>query len=165
MAIPLRYNLRSIGVRRTGTLMAVLSPGPEYATANANADAMLAWHYGGRSWDRPTCSTYGPNVEKADAILRTGDLSILSGPKVTAYFRNIMGEWQHVTLDRHAVRPISKLGKDTPTGKVERARMEAAYREAEARGEGAATLDGAMIDVVVLRMVKTTLDKAALIGM
>jgi citrate lyase subunit beta/citryl-CoA lyase len=49
---------------------------------------------------------------------------------------------------------------------VERARkLEAAYREAEAQGFGAAQMDGVMIDVAVLRMVRNTLAKADLIGM
>lgn len=44
-------------------------------------------------------------------------------------------------------------------------RMEAAYREAEARGLGAVQVDGVMIDVAVLRLVRNTLAKAELIGM
>ena len=49
---------------------------------------------------------------------------------------------------------------------VARARkMEAAYREAEAQGLGAVQVDGVMIDVAVLRLVRNTLDKADLIGM
>jgi hypothetical protein len=44
-----------------------------------------------------------------------------------------MGDWSHVTLDRHAVRPISKAGKDAPTSKVERQRMERAYRKSAAK--------------------------------
>jgi citrate lyase subunit beta/citryl-CoA lyase len=49
---------------------------------------------------------------------------------------------------------------------VTRARkMEAAYREAESRGLGAVQVDGVMIDVAVLRLVRNTLAKADLIGM
>ncbi|WP_420145536.1 HpcH/HpaI aldolase/citrate lyase family protein [Sphingobium sp.] len=44
-------------------------------------------------------------------------------------------------------------------------RMEAAYREAEAKGLGAVQVDGAMIDVAVLRFVRNTLDLADLYGM
>lgn len=53
-----------------------------------------------------------------------------------------------------------------PKEEVERARrMEAAYREAEANGLGAVQVDGVMIDVAVLRLVRNTLRKADLIGM
>ncbi len=49
---------------------------------------------------------------------------------------------------------------------VDRARkMEAAYREAEARGLGAVQVDGVMVDVAVLRLVRNTLDKAELYGL
>jgi citrate lyase subunit beta / citryl-CoA lyase len=49
---------------------------------------------------------------------------------------------------------------------VARARkMEAAYRDAEAKGLGAVQVDGVMIDVAVLRLVRNTLSKADLIGM
>lgn len=44
-------------------------------------------------------------------------------------------------------------------------RMAAAYREAEAKGLGAAQVDGVMIDVAVLRLVQNTLDKANLYGL
>ena len=49
---------------------------------------------------------------------------------------------------------------------IARARkMAAAYREAEAKGLGAAQVDGVMIDVAVLRLVQNTLDKAELYGL
>lgn len=49
---------------------------------------------------------------------------------------------------------------------VARARkMEAAYREAEAKGLGAVQVDGVMIDVAVLRLVRNTLAKADLYGL
>lgn len=49
---------------------------------------------------------------------------------------------------------------------VARARkMRSAYYEAEARGLGAVQVDGVMVDVAVLRLVKNTLDRADLYGM
>jgi citrate lyase subunit beta/citryl-CoA lyase len=49
---------------------------------------------------------------------------------------------------------------------IARARkLEAAYRDGEAKGLGAVQVDGVMIDVVVLRMVKNTLEKAELYGL
>jgi len=44
-------------------------------------------------------------------------------------------------------------------------KLEAAYREAETRGLGAVQVDGVMVDVAVLRLVRNTLAKADLIGM
>ena len=49
---------------------------------------------------------------------------------------------------------------------IARARhMEAAYRAAEAQGLGAVQVDGVMVDVVILRLVRNTLEKAALYGL
>ncbi len=49
---------------------------------------------------------------------------------------------------------------------VERARkLNAAYQEAQARGVGAVAVDGKMIDVAIIRSIKTTLQKADLLGM
>jgi hypothetical protein len=123
--------------------MAVLSPGPKYAQNMADTVAMCSWAsmgaFGERNNPLPVVTTYGANRDKAAAMLdyyvMTGDVDTdhVSGPKVTAFLRNIMGAWGEVTLDRHAVRPISKSGKDMPTGKAERARMESAYRKAAAK--------------------------------
>lgn len=120
-------------------VMAVTSPGPKYAQNVKGTRALCEWAIAGFASSRPMCSTYGANVEKASAMLDRAlcgddDVSdLVTGPKVSAFFRNIMGDWGYVTLDRHAVRPISKSGKDVPTGKVERARMDAAYRAAAAK--------------------------------
>jgi citrate lyase subunit beta/citryl-CoA lyase len=49
---------------------------------------------------------------------------------------------------------------------VEHARkLDAAYREAQARGVGAVAVDGKMIDVAIIRSIRTTLQKADLLGM
>lgn len=45
---------------------------------------------------------YGANVRKAYFILKTGDISILSGPKVERFRNNLMGNVTNVTIDRHA---------------------------------------------------------------
>jgi citrate lyase subunit beta/citryl-CoA lyase len=53
-----------------------------------------------------------------------------------------------------------------PPEEVARARkLEAAYREGEARGLGAVQVDGVMVDVAVLRLVRNTLAKAELMGL
>ena len=74
----------------------------------------------------------------------------------------MIGKW---AIHPNQIAPALEIFSPTPAEVTRARRLEAAYREAEARGEGAAQLDGAMIDVVVLRMVKATLDKAALMGL
>ena len=46
---------------------------------------------------------YGANKDKAGRIL-AGDMSALSGVKVTAFYRNICGNHDEATVDRHALR-------------------------------------------------------------
>lgn len=124
--------------RTVAATMAILSPGPQYAVNVADTRRMCAWAATGFVGDVPTVSTYGANRAKAAAMLggtaHGGDPAMyVTGPKVSAFFRNICGDLEHVTLDRHAVRPISQAGKDTPVNKTERASMEDAYRRAAAK--------------------------------
>jgi citrate lyase subunit beta/citryl-CoA lyase len=44
-------------------------------------------------------------------------------------------------------------------------RIEAAYREAQAKGLGSLQVDGVMVDLAVYRLVQNTLERASLIGM
>jgi citrate lyase subunit beta/citryl-CoA lyase len=74
----------------------------------------------------------------------------------------MVGKWAiHPNQIAPAIEVFSPDAKE-----VDRARkMEAAYREAEAQGLGAAQMNGVMIDVAVLRLVRNTLDKADLYGL
>jgi citrate lyase subunit beta/citryl-CoA lyase len=74
----------------------------------------------------------------------------------------MVGKWAiHPSQIAPALEIFSPSQKD-----VERARkMEAAYRAAEAQGLGAVQVDGVMVDVAVLRLVRNTLDKADLYGL
>lgn len=78
-------------------VVAALSPLNKWETNLANAKSML-------ESDEPetvVVSTTNGNRDKAAAIIRTEDTSILSGVKVTAFFTNIMGG-DVVTVDFHA---------------------------------------------------------------
>ena len=60
-------------------------------------------------------STYGLNKTKAIHMLETGDLTVLKGRKVTAFYNNILDPecHDHVTIDRHAIRACyGKSGLD-----------------------------------------------------
>jgi citrate lyase subunit beta/citryl-CoA lyase len=74
----------------------------------------------------------------------------------------MVGKWAiHPTQIAPALEIFSPLREE-----VTRARkIEAAYREAEAQGVGAVQVEGAMVDVAVLRFVRNVLDKAELYGL
>jgi hypothetical protein len=84
---------------------------------------------------------------KAAAILLNDDWAALSGPKVTVFAANILGDYSEVTVDRHALRVC--LGRHTDDNETSgwvrpgkrRAMLEAAYHEAaRITREDAATL-------------------------
>ena len=74
----------------------------------------------------------------------------------------MVGKWAiHPSQIAPALEVFSPSQKE-----VDRARaMETAYREAEAQGLGAVQVNGVMVDVAVLRLVRNTLDKADLYGL
>lgn len=80
---------------------------------------------------------------------------------VKARSLGMVGKWAI-----HPAQIDPAIGVFTPPPEVvARARkIEAAYREAEAQGLGAAQVDGAMIDVASLRLVRNVLAKADLAG-
>jgi hypothetical protein len=67
----------------------------------------------------------GANVRKAYRILE-GDIHAVKGPKVIAFFLNIIGDENHVTVDIWATR--AAVGRSIP-GK-DRALIAEAYRRA-----------------------------------
>jgi citrate lyase subunit beta/citryl-CoA lyase len=74
----------------------------------------------------------------------------------------MVGKW---AIHPSQIAPALEMFSPTPDEIARARKMEAAYREGEARGLGAVQVDGVMIDVVVLRMVRNTLEKAALYGL
>jgi citrate lyase subunit beta/citryl-CoA lyase len=74
----------------------------------------------------------------------------------------MVGKW---AIHPSQIAPALEVFSPSPR-EVERARaMETAYRDAEARGLGAVQVNGVMVDVAVLRLVRNTLDKAELYGL
>jgi citrate lyase subunit beta/citryl-CoA lyase len=96
------------------------------------------------------------------SIPRLKDEAAYRTEAIRARSLGMVGKWAI-----HPAQIAWALGVFTPpTAEVARARkLEAAYRAAEAQGLGAAQVDGVMIDVATVRLVRNTLMKADLIGM
>lgn len=78
---------------------------------------------------------FAAHLERAIACLQGDDpLGVLGGPKVTAFYRAIMGDASAVTIDRWAILAATgkPAGKSTPTAKGYRD-LQAEYAEAAAR--------------------------------
>ncbi len=86
-------------------VIAGLSPRCVWEGNLLNAEKMLKAHIGHRRLDSFTVTTYGTNKRKAWAILRTGDVELLSGLKVKSFYDNILHPEtsKGVTIDGHAV--------------------------------------------------------------
>jgi citrate lyase subunit beta / citryl-CoA lyase len=74
----------------------------------------------------------------------------------------MVGKW---AIHPAQIAPALDIFSPTPDAVDKARKMAAAYREAEAKGLGAVQIDGVMIDVAVLRLVKNTLDQADLYGL
>jgi hypothetical protein len=73
------------------------------------------------------------NLAKAEAILN-GDLTVMQGKKVTAFYLNILGDTERVTIDRWSIRVAlddPKLNGDAivPSGKAAYNALADAYHE------------------------------------
>ena len=89
-------------------VIAVLSPGITWDQNKTAARNLVEHHAAGR---RTKVGLYPQNSEKAYDILTTNTPNV-TGPKVSAFFANILGDTEQVTIDRHAYRIA--MGKDLP---------------------------------------------------
>ena len=74
----------------------------------------------------------------------------------------MVGKW---AIHPSQIAPALEVFSPSAAEVARSRRMRDAYFEAEARGLGAVQVDGVMVDVAVLRLVKNTLDKADLYGL
>ncbi len=74
----------------------------------------------------------------------------------------MVGKW---AIHPSQIAPALEVFSPSEAEVIRARRMRDAYYEAEGRGLGAVQVDGVMVDVAVLRLVRNTLDKAELYGM
>jgi citrate lyase subunit beta/citryl-CoA lyase len=74
----------------------------------------------------------------------------------------MVGKW---AIHPAQIAPALDVFSPKPADVAHARKLEKAYRDAEAQGLGAVQVDGVMVDVAVLRLVRNTLSKADLIGM
>jgi citrate lyase subunit beta/citryl-CoA lyase len=74
----------------------------------------------------------------------------------------MVGKW---AIHPAQIAPALETFSPTPDAVANARRIDTAYREAAARGLGAVEIDGVMMDVAVLRLVRNVLDQADLYGL
>src|SRR3982751_6848796 len=111
-------------------VIAALSPRCQWASNVRGAARMVNAFDAGL--DQPVVAGTRANRDKAWRILTSGDdpLSILGGPKVRAFYRNIAGDTDAVTVDVWAARAAE--GRDNPSAPTGKRydRLADAYRRA-----------------------------------
>ena len=103
-------------------VIAALSPNNKWERNCIDAEAMIkTWHIQGDYNSVKVC-TFGKNKQKAIEILSLESVdteaiaSILSGQKVVAFYRSIMGDKNAVCVDGHAYAIF--IGERIPTTKT-----------------------------------------------
>lgn len=74
----------------------------------------------------------------------------------------MVGKW---AIHPAQIQPALEVFSPAPEAVAQARKMEAAYQQALEQGLGAVQVDGIMVDVAVLRLVRNTLSKADMIGM
>ena len=89
-------------VEIVASVVAALSPMNRWGQNMTDARNLIAAWATGAGLDDVSVCTFNGNKRKAWAILNEQDPGLLSGIKVTAFAQNLMGNWNDVTIDRHA---------------------------------------------------------------
>jgi len=93
-----------VSYRCAAGIIAALSPRQRWHTNKADAQAVLRAASSG-SRIKPKVSAYGANLNKAWRIAKgEAPSEVLGGPKVNAFYRNICGDYNGVTVDVWAAR-------------------------------------------------------------
>jgi hypothetical protein len=97
-------NLYGVSYRCAAGVIAVLSPRQKWPQNKLDAASILRAATSGSSV-KPKVSAYGANRDKAWRIAKgEAPSTVLGGPKVNAFYRNICGDYNGVTVDVWAAR-------------------------------------------------------------
>ncbi len=122
-------------------VIAATSPRVKWDQNLRDAEVVLSWcedDRDGRAPDfhtlRAHCSSFTANLLKAAECAFVDDpLTVLNGPKQRAFYRNIIGDADGVTVDVWATRAATRGTLDHPRTRAEYALIERAYQRAAAK--------------------------------
>lgn len=138
-------------VEQAAGVLAALSPRVRWRENLSDAGVVLSWCEDARDGFtdgeipanslRGDCSAFTANILTATACAYVADpLTVLRGPKQRAFYCNIVGDDQCVTVDVWATRAATRGKLDAPRGLGEYRVIERAYQNA-ARYVGVAPLE------------------------
>lgn len=97
-------NETGLTIEQCAAVLAVTSPGVSWGIQHSYTLGFINGVLDGKAPRKVKGPFYGANKEKAARIILDEDFSALHGPKVEAFYRNIMGNHSLATVDRHALR-------------------------------------------------------------
>ena len=125
----------SLPTELVAAVAAALSPNNKWPVNQSDTVRLIDGYKRGQDLDLIKVSTYGPNKDKAIAILNTGETHFLSGPKVVPFSQNLNGDFEVVTVDTWCLRHAFLLPFNAPVtrytkyiGEVQQAMTIAAFR-------------------------------------
>lgn len=127
-------------IEQVAAIVAVLSPRNSWKTNIRDARLLIMAALEGT--DYPTnIVALNANRAKAIRILSGEDpFTVVKGPKVTAFWRNLFRDPYHVTVDVWILRAFGITDREAPTARQYRALSKAITRAAELRGETPSTM-------------------------
>ena len=134
------------------------SQGIDYATNDYPGDM---YHY---ARFRIAMAARSAGIDAVDGPY-LGGLTDVEGYKIEALKAKSLGMVGKWAIHPAQIAPALEVFSPKPEDVARARKWQAAYEEAEAKGLGAAQVDGVMIDVAVLRIVRNTLDAAELYGL
>lgn len=153
-------------------VIAALSPRVGWRQNLADAETVLSWAEDARDGLpcadyvalASACQAFRANVVKACEVVALDDpLGALNGPKQRAFYRNIMGDADGVTVDVWATRAATRGALNGPRSAREYAAIERAYQRA-ARAVGVAPRDFQAAVWIALRARASSSDNGNLGG-
>lgn len=132
-----------IGMVRAAAILAVTSPGTRWGqNVKVAREAIAAHANGATAADAARVAiangSYPANARKVGMLLLGAHpASVVSGPKVTQFFRAICGDPAAMTLDRWAIRAAGFSDDPWPSVRLRRELCRAYERAAELSGESA----------------------------
>lgn len=118
----------SMDTETVAAILAVLSPRCDWSDNLIDARTMIETAHDETAGEYPPVTALGANRDKAAYILNGADPNeIVRGPKVSTFWRNLLGDPDAVTIDSWAMRAVGM--PDVPTPRTHR-EVESAYRRA-----------------------------------
>lgn len=124
-----RYSIEQIA-----GIVAVLSPRNSWNSNMRDARKLVIAALAGDEWPTNLVALNANRIKAIRILCDEDPFVVVSGPKVTAFWRNLCGDPSHITIDVWIMRALG-FDIEVPTPRMRRAIDKAVRRSAELRNE------------------------------